>query len=569
MKPHLLRHPIRAILCALLLSLGLAGTAQLQAQATEETLAFELTQLLDLGSDGNFFGPDRARLYSIGQVKQLYADRQFQPLWTDSTGMNCLGYELAYELRQLRYDGLMPEDYHGDLIRDWQRRYRHDSPSMTAIAYVELLLTDALMGAMTHLYYGKVDPESLRADYDIRRKSRQIEVLEKVLQIVETKKIRSNLAALSPGFSSYPRMRRQMKQLDQLRYGADTLRWSRLQVSRGIRPNETHALLPDVRQRMLLFGDLTKEEFLISREAGTTYDSTLLLGVRRLQQRLGLNQDGILGNGTLAGINEAPEQQMQKLAVNMERLRWLPDTLKEETVVVVNIANFRMDLIQNRDTLFSTEAIVGKNYRKTPVFNAEMSYLVFSPTWTVPPTILANDVLPAVKKDINYLKSKQMRVLTFDGKEVNPTTINWQSITARGFPYMIRQDPGPQNSLGAVKFMFPNRYNVYIHDTPSREQFGRDNRALSSGCIRIREPERLAAILLEEQGWTPERIAASMKRKTEENVRLKRPIPVVLLYLTAWTDEGGRLQWREDIYTRDAELAAALRSKRTAAGGSS
>ncbi|EIM74493.1 ErfK/YbiS/YcfS/YnhG family protein [Nitritalea halalkaliphila LW7] len=288
----------------------------------------------------------------------------------------------------------------------------------------------------------------------------------------------------------------------------------------------------------------------------------------RLQQRLGLNQDGVIGNGTLAGLNEPPAQQMQKLAVNMERLRWLPDTLKEETVIVVNIANFRMDLIQNRDTLFSTEAIVGKNYRKTPVFNAEMSYLVFSPTWTVPPTILANDVLPAVKKDMNYLKSKQMRVLTFDGKEVDPTKINWQSLSARGFPYMIRQDPGPQNSLGAVKFMFPNRYNVYIHDTPSREQFGRDNRALSSGCIRIREPERLAVLLLEDQGWTPERIAAAMKRKTEENVRLKRPIPVVLLYLTAWTDEGGRLQWREDIYTRDAELAAALRSKRSSSTAS-
>ncbi|WP_162098459.1 L,D-transpeptidase family protein [Nitritalea halalkaliphila] len=319
---------------------------------------------------------------------------------------------------------------------------------------------------------------------------------------------------------------------------------------------------------MLLYGDLSQSEYRSSQEAGSTYDSLLLRGVLRLQQRLGLNQDGVIGNGTLAGLNEPPAQQMQKLAVNMERLRWLPDTLKEETVIVVNIANFRMDLIQNRDTLFSTEAIVGKNYRKTPVFNAEMSYLVFSPTWTVPPTILANDVLPAVKKDMNYLKSKQMRVLTFDGKEVDPTKINWQSLSARGFPYMIRQDPGPQNSLGAVKFMFPNRYNVYIHDTPSREQFGRDNRALSSGCIRIREPERLAVLLLEDQGWTPERIAAAMKRKTEENVRLKRPIPVVLLYLTAWTDEGGRLQWREDIYTRDAELAAALRSKRSSSTAS-
>ncbi|EIM74492.1 ErfK/YbiS/YcfS/YnhG family protein [Nitritalea halalkaliphila LW7] len=217
----------------LLLGLSLLHTPKLLAQNTEEALAFELAQLLDLGSDSNFFGPDRARLYSIGQVKQLYADRQFQALWTDSTGMSCLGYELAYELRQLRFDGLMPEDYHGELIREWQRQYRREAPSTTAIAYIELLLTDALMGAMTHLYYGKVDPESLRADYDIRRKSRQIEVLEKVVQIEETKEIRNTLEALSPGFSTYPRMRRQMKQLDQLRYGADTLSWNRLQVSRA------------------------------------------------------------------------------------------------------------------------------------------------------------------------------------------------------------------------------------------------------------------------------------------------------------------------------------------------
>lgn len=249
---------------------------------------------------------------------------------------------------------------------------------------------------------------------------------------------------------------------------------------------------------------------------------------------------------------------MDKLAVNLERLRWLPDTTLQE-FILVNIANYSMDLLRNRDTLLHSNAIVGKSYRKTPVFNSTMSYLVFSPTWTIPPTILKNDVLPAIRKNIDYLAQKNMRVIDHSGKEIDPGSVDWQQISGNNFPYLIRQNPGPQNSLGLVKFMFPNTYNVYIHDTPSRELFYREDRALSSGCIRIQKPFELAQLLLNDQPlWTDERIRTAMKEKTEQTVRLNRKIPVIILYLTFWTDSNQREHIRRDIYDRDTELLKLL-----------
>jgi murein L,D-transpeptidase YcbB/YkuD len=257
---------------------------------------------------------------------------------------------------------------------------------------------------------------------------------------------------------------------------------------------------------------------------------------------------------------------IRQTAVNLERLRWLPDTTLQE-FILINIANYSMDYIKNRDTLLHSNAIVGRAYRKTPVFNAPMTYLVFSPTWTVPPTILRNDVIPAVKKDPRYLASKNMRLLTFSGSEVDPYTLDWSSISASSFPYMVRQDPGPDNSLGLVKFMFPNRYNVYIHDTPSRELFARDDRALSSGCIRIQKPFELAYLLLADQPlWTGERILTAMNSGREQKVSLRRQIPVIILYLTFWTAEDGTPMVRHDVYDRDQDLYKLLTRKMASDG---
>lgn len=229
---------------------------------------------------------------------------------------------------------------------------------------------------------------------------------------------------------------------------------------------------------------------------------------------------------------------------------------------MVNIANYRLFMIDGTDTLISMRVAVGKEYRETPVFNARMTYIVFSPTWTVPPTILKNDVISELKKGSDYLAKKNMKILRFDGTEISYDEIHWKNISKNNFPYMVRQSPGSDNALGRVKFMFPNSNNIYIHDTPTKGTFARDDRAVSSGCIRIEKPFELAELLLYDlPEWTSAEIRKAMQQKKEQTVGLKTPVDVVLLYLTAWTDGNGRVQFRNDIYGRDEMVLSGLDQK--------
>lgn len=245
----------------------------------------------------------------------------------------------------------------------------------------------------------------------------------------------------------------------------------------------------------------------------------------------------------------------------MERFRWLP-LEKPHKYIIVNIANFDLAMIEGRDTLISMRAIVGKGYRKTPVFDSRITYIVFSPTWTIPPTILKNDVIPELLKGPEYLQQRNMILLRHNGTEIAYSEIDWSKISVNHFPYMVRQNPGPANALGKVKFMFPNGYNVYIHDTPSRGYFARDDRAISSGCIRIEKPFQLAELLLADSPqWPSSRIYSAMQQNREQTVSLNTPVEVMMLYLTAWTDGNGRVQFRKDIYMRDEMVMKALNQK--------
>jgi len=206
--------------------------------------------------------------------------------------------------------------------------------------------------------------------------------------------------------------------------------------------------------------------------------------------------------------------------------------------------------------------IVGKGPRTTPVFNEQLSYIVFSPTWTVPNTILQNDVIPELLKGPEYLEKRNMKLLRNDGSELAYSDIDWSTISKDNFPYKVRQDPGPGNALGRVKFMFPNTYDVYIHDTPSKGSFAHDDRAISSGCVRVEKPFDLAVLLLSDSPeWSPSNIAVAMQQNIEQTVHLKIPVNVELIYLTAWTDGNDRIQFRKDIYQRDEIVLEALNQK--------
>ncbi|PZV84434.1 murein L,D-transpeptidase YcbB/YkuD [Algoriphagus aquaeductus] len=502
----------------------------------------------------------RVRGISLGKVEELqvfYSNRSFDEAWSEQGILTEWAYELRFEIKQAQFDGLQPKDYHIELIDAFFASFEQNKKSKTInpaeeVAELDLLLTDAFFRLATHLERGKVDPSQLKSPWDITRKSSRINAISLLVQALERKEIRKSLEQLYPNFSIYKRGREVIRSLDE-KAKEDSLDWKVIKVDKSLKVNDSHAVIPVVRERLIFWGYLKPYSLTDPKK----YDSTLFESVKAYQVKNGMEPDGAIGKNTVASLNASPRMLMDKASINLERLRWLPDTIKEAELVLVNIANYRLDYIQRLDTLFSSKVIVGKSFHASPIFSSPLTYLVFSPYWNIPASIARNEIIPSVRKNPNYLEQKRMEVVTTAGKPVDPSQINWSS---KNFPYLIRQKPGPDNSLGSVKFMFPNKYSVYIHDTPSKSLFLREDRALSHGCIRLQNPEKFAALLLRDQPqWTEAKIKEAMSRDSELIVNLKSKIPVVLVYLTFWADSKGEPHFRPDIYNRDAELIALLK----------
>lgn len=497
-------------------------------------------------------------LKSSDEIYSFYSKREFLEVWSSAGILTELAYELRFEIRQARFDGLNPLDYHLGLIDAFFTTFESNkknqvSNDLAELVDLDLLLSDAFFQLASNLERGKVDPSLLKSTWGISQKTQKVNYSELMTNAVEQGEIRRNLEKLYPKFTIYKRGREVIRALDE-KSKSDSLTWKPVKIDKTIKVGESNNSIPTIRQRLQFWGYMGQYE----SEDPKMYDSLLFRGVQEFQRKNGMDPDGALGKNTIAGINNSPVDLMNRAAVNMERLRWLPDTVKEAEIILVNIANYRLDYINKWDTIFSSKVIVGLRYHATPIFSAPMSYIVFSPYWNIPNSIARNEIIPAVRKNSNYLSQKNMEVVTYSGQPVDPNSINWSQ---KPFPYMIRQRPGGGNSLGLVKFMFPNKYSVYIHDTPSRSLFDRDDRALSHGCIRLQNPAEFAKLLLSDvPGWTDEKIQESMNRKSELIVNLNRKIPVVLVYLTFWADSKGQANFRQDIYDRDEEILKLLRN---------
>jgi murein L,D-transpeptidase YcbB/YkuD len=326
--------------------------------------------------------------------------------------------------------------------------------------------------------------------------------------------------------------------------------WPSVPAGSTLAPGMSDARVPALRARLAATGDLDSVE---TAAADDVYDGATVEGVRRFQARHGLEQDGAVGPATLAALNVPVEARIEQMRVNLERARWVLGDLGDD-FLVVNVAGFRLYVVRRNEIVWTTRVQVGQPYRRTPIFVATLSYLVFNPTWTVPPTILRRDILPAVRNDVGYLASRNIDVIDDSGMVVDAMTVDWSGST---FPYRFVQRPGPNNALGRVKFMFPNEHFVYLHDTPSRDLFDRESRAFSSGCIRVEDPLELARLVLR-RGWDEQRIDDVVAAGRTETVTLDDPISVLLLYWTAEADVAGRVFFNADVYARDAEVSSAL-----------
>ncbi len=287
-----------------------------------------------------------------------------------------------------------------------------------------------------------------------------------------------------------------------------------------------------IKKRLEITGDLTV------KDSSAIFNDTLKDAVMNFQSRYGFKPDGIITSGLINEMNVPAIRRLEQLLMNMERMRWMP-SLPDGNMILVNIPEFVLHVFEGKNKVFDMAVVVGKEGHNTMMFRGDLNQIVFSPYWNVPVSIVKKEILPAIEKNPDYLEKENMEVTGHD---------------AAGLPE-IRQKPGPKNSLGKVKFLFPNSFDIYFHDTPAKELFNRDKRAYSHGCIRLSEPEKMADYLLRNQSeWTPERINAAMNSGEQKFVKVKDPVPVFITYYTAWVDENGALNFREDIYQHDQQL---------------
>ena len=333
---------------------------------------------------------------------------------------------------------------------------------------------------------------------------------------------------------------------------ADKGGWPLVPAGRTLRQDDRDPRVPSLRNRLALTRDFSGDDL-----TSTVLDTELVEGVLRFQRRHGLDDDGIVGKGTLAALNVTAAERVRQIEINLERARWVMHQEVGGNLVLVNIAAYEVWLVRNRQVEWRSRVQVGKPFTRTPIFADQIIYLEFNPTWTVPVSIANAHILPKVQADPGYLVSSQMVLLDSQGGEVSPDSVDWA--TVKRMPYTVRQEPGPHNALGLVKFMFPNEHAVYLHDTPSRDKFSRSARAFSSGCIRVENPFDLAALLLDDQSdWTRPRIDQVVESGKRTSVKLSEPLPILLLYWTAFGDESCTVHFREDLYERDAAVWKAL-----------
>ncbi|HEY6644955.1 L,D-transpeptidase family protein [Povalibacter sp.] len=480
-------------------------------------------------------------------LHQFYSRRQFQPAWTQPQ----VTAQLRKALADSHEDGLDPADYYLPLLEELSTQAEAAGAMAVTRGQYDILMTEALLRLGYHLSFGKVDPQSFDPQWNYGRTLARMDVAEQIEQAIAARDVYQRLEALKPTHPLYRGVRRELARYRDIEAHGG---WSTFAAGPTIKPGMSDERVPGLRQRLIATEDLPADAAVDS----ILYDAAIEAAVRQFQQRMGLDVDGSIGPATVAELNVTPAQRIRQLRVNLDRGRILLQDLPEE-FVVVNIAGYTVYLIRGDQIVWTARAQVGKSYRQTPLFRSEISYVVFNPTWTVPPGIIQNDILPAARRDPGSITRKGLKVLDRNGREVSPSSVDWSRYRSGNIPYTLRQDPGPDNALGRVKLMFPNSYLVYLHDTPSQALFERADRSFSSGCVRTERALELAErVLNDPDRWNAAAIARTVASGQLQNVTLKKKMPVLLAYWTAWSDPQGSMNFRRDVYGQDARWLTAL-----------
>lgn len=488
----------------------------------------------------------------------FYRARNSRPAWIDDDLKLAGAVSFLRALRRVTDDGLNPKNYHlsalETLLAEVQaaKRRKPSGVQPEELADLEMLLTDSFLLCGSHLLHGQVNPETIQSEWFIKGRVEDLAaVLEKGLA---ERNIDGALDSLRPSHLVYRGLKRAYREYRAL---AKAGGWPPFPAGPKLKKGDRDPRVEALRNSLVARGDLVPSE----GQDPAFFDDGLEESVKAFQRRHGLEPDGAVGDDTAAALNVTIGQRLTQIRANLERWRWITQDLGEN-FVLINVADFRVSVVEKGREVLSIPAIVGRAYRHTPEFSGLLSSIEINPAWTVPPKLAREDILPKLQKNPGYLREKGIRVFenwTAYAREIDPDEVDWSKVKPESLSYKFRQDPGPHNALGRIAFRFPNKFDVYLHDTPERELFNKAVRDFSSGCIRIAKPLDLAEyVLRDDPNWNRAKIQAVINSQETRVIPLRNFLGVHLLYWTAWLADDGRVNFREDIYLRDAALNKAL-----------
>jgi murein L,D-transpeptidase YcbB/YkuD len=501
--------------------------------------------------------PDYATKDSQGgklwkQTQTFYSRRNFQAAWVEKAKPGPQIEALIQSLREAEQEGLDPQLYNVSMIEE---RHREASKGFLTDKGFDPREAGALDVWFTYLYmkYASDLADGLsdlsRADKTWKITTEKLDPLQHLEKALTENRISESLRELMPQVPEYQRLRTVLAKYSTLKSQGG---WLTVPPNLKLKPGQRSPHLSTLATRLAATGDY--QGTLPPDGQTAVYEENLVEAVKVFQRRHGLVDDGVITPAVAAEMNVPVDHRIAQIQMNMERWRWLPRNLGSR-YILVNIPEMRLDIYEGEQPTLTMKTVVGKEDTPTPIFNDEMTHIIFSPYWNVPPSIAQEETLPAVLNDRGFLARNNMEVVDASGNRVDPGSVDLSNPEA----YRFRQRPGADNSLGLVKFMFPNQFNVYLHDTPADSLFARATRSYSHGCVRLEQPVALAQYVLRDQPeWTAERIEQAMHAGEEKHVRLKAPIPVYLGYWTARVRPDDTVQFRRDVYGTDGRLTALL-----------
>ena len=483
----------------------------------------------------------------------IYNELGAEPLWVSKEGPGERAEIIFKYLKNAGNEGLDPAVYQ---VKKIERRWA--DLSQTSLAELDTLLTYNMLKYTHDVSYGQLKPYMVNPKLFAEAGKRGFDPLKMVETIRKTEDLEAFFQSLPPQHRQYKGLKKALVQYSGMTYSGQ---WPKIILRESIRPGDEDERIIEIRKRIALLENTGVESLTTGNLA--RFDDDLMKKVIRFQLHHGLEPDGIIGRNTMRELNKSPQERLDQIKVNMARWRWHDHTLGDK-YILVNIANYRLFTYEAGELKFSMPVIVGELQNQTPVFSDKIKYLELNPYWNVPPSIATDEELPKLRKNPNHLVDNNIRLFSNwqeDGVEIDSTVIDWHSVTPSQMAgFKLRQDPGPGNALGRVKFMFPNQYFVYLHDTPSKKLFSKQTRPFSHGCIRVSEPAKLAAFLLNKKGdeWDRERVNHLIDLGEREVLKIRPAIPVHITYQTAWVDKYGQINFNGDIYGRDEKLYQAL-----------